>query len=42
MGLPLPGWEVALLDEDEQAVPQGQTGEICLRPLQPPLPLPDV
>ena len=31
MGLPLPGWEVALLDEDEQAVPQGQTGEICLR-----------
>jgi acetyl-CoA synthetase len=31
MGLPLPGWEVALLDEDEQPVPQGQTGEICLK-----------
>jgi len=31
MGLPLPGWEVALLDEDEQPVPQGQPGEICLR-----------
>jgi acetyl-CoA synthetase len=31
MGLPLPGWEVAMLDEDEQPVPQGQTGEICLR-----------
>jgi acetyl-CoA synthetase len=31
MGLPLPGWEVALLDEDEQPVPQGQAGEICLR-----------
>jgi acetyl-CoA synthetase len=31
MGLPLPGWEVALLDEDERPVPQGQTGEICLR-----------
>src|ERR671924_1307853 len=31
MGLPLPGWEVALLDEQEQPVPQGQAGEICLR-----------
>ena len=31
MGLPLPGWEVALLDEDEQPVPQGETGEICLK-----------
>jgi acetyl-CoA synthetase len=31
MGLPLPGWEVALLDEDGRPVPQGQAGEICLR-----------
>ncbi|HEY2960601.1 MAG TPA: acyl-CoA synthetase [Actinomycetota bacterium] len=31
MGLPLPGWEVALLDPDEQPVPQGEAGEICLR-----------
>ena len=31
MGKPLPGWEVALLDEDEQPVPAGETGEICLR-----------
>src|SRR6266536_1266257 len=31
MGLPLPGWDVALLDEDEQPVPQGEPGEICLR-----------
>jgi len=31
MGLPLPGWDVALLDEDEQPVPRGEPGEICLR-----------
>ena len=31
MGRPTPGWEVELLDEDEQPVPQGETGEICLR-----------
>src|SRR5215211_5943 len=31
MGLPLPGWEVAILDPDEQPVPQGEPGEICLR-----------
>ena len=31
MGKPLPGWEVAILDEDEQATPQGERGEICLR-----------
>lgn len=30
MGLPVPGWEVAILD-DEQPVPQGRAGEICLR-----------
>jgi len=31
MGLPLPGWDVAILDEDEQPAPQGEAGEICLR-----------
>src|SRR5262245_20666884 len=31
MGLPLPGWEVAILDPDEQPVPQGEPGEICLK-----------
>jgi acetyl-CoA synthetase len=31
MGKPMPGWDVALLDEDEKPVPQGERGEICLR-----------
>ncbi|HEV3464024.1 MAG TPA: AMP-binding protein, partial [Actinomycetota bacterium] len=31
MGLPLPGWDVAILDPDEQPVPRGEPGEICLR-----------
>jgi acetyl-CoA synthetase len=31
MGLPLPGWEVAILDEDERPLPVGERGEICLR-----------
>ena len=31
MGRPMPGWDVAILDEDEQPVPQGERGEICLR-----------
>ncbi|MFN0153201.1 MAG: acyl-CoA synthetase [Gaiella sp.] len=31
MGKPTPGWEIALLDGDEQPVPAGETGEICLR-----------
>jgi len=31
MGRPVPGWEVAILDEDEDPVPQGERGEICLR-----------
>ena len=31
MGRPMPGWEVAILDEDEQPVPAGERGEICLR-----------
>jgi acetyl-CoA synthetase len=31
MGRPLPGWDVAILDEDEQPLPTGERGEICLR-----------
>jgi acetyl-CoA synthetase len=31
MGRPMPGWEVALLDEDERPVEVGERGEICLR-----------
>jgi acetyl-CoA synthetase len=31
MGKPMPGWNVAILDEDEQPVSQGERGEICLR-----------
>jgi acetyl-CoA synthetase len=31
MGLPMPGWEVAILDEDEKPVPTGERGEICLK-----------
>jgi acetyl-CoA synthetase len=31
MGRPMPGWDVKILDEDEQPVPQGERGEICLR-----------
>jgi len=31
MGLPMPGWEVKILDEDENEVPTGDRGEICLR-----------
>jgi acetyl-CoA synthetase len=31
MGRPLPGWEIDLLDEGENPVPTGETGEICLR-----------
>jgi len=31
MGRPMPGWEVQILDEDEQAVAVGERGEICLR-----------
>ena len=31
MGRPMPGWEVAILDEDERPVSQGERGEICLR-----------
>jgi acetyl-CoA synthetase len=31
MGRPVPGWDVRILDEDEQPVQQGERGEICLR-----------
>jgi acetyl-CoA synthetase len=31
MGRPMPGWEVAILDEDERPVPPGERGEICLK-----------
>jgi acetyl-CoA synthetase len=31
MGKPMPGWQVAILDEDEREVPAGERGEICLK-----------
>ena len=31
MGRPVPGWDVAVLDEDENPLPPGERGEICLR-----------
>jgi acetyl-CoA synthetase len=31
MGRPMPGWEVAILDAEEQPVARGERGEICLR-----------
>ena len=31
MGRPVPGWEVEILDEDEQPLPPGERGEICLK-----------
>ena len=31
MGRPMPGWDVAILDEDERPVADGERGEICLR-----------
>ncbi len=31
MGKPMPGWDVQILDEDEQPVQPGERGEICLR-----------
>ncbi len=31
MGRPMPGWDVQILDEDEQPVTRGERGEICLR-----------
>ncbi len=31
MGRPMPGWDVQILDEDENPVARGERGEICLR-----------
>lgn len=31
IGLPLPGIEIAIKDEEGRSVPQGDTGEICIR-----------
>ena len=31
MGKPMPGWDIAILDEEEQPLPVGERGEICLR-----------
>jgi acetyl-CoA synthetase len=31
MGRPMPGWDVSILDQDENSVPPGERGEICLR-----------
>jgi acetyl-CoA synthetase len=31
MGMPMPGWDVQILDEDERPVQRGERGEICLR-----------
>jgi len=31
MGRPMPGWDVAILDEDERPLTAGERGEICLR-----------
>ncbi len=31
MGRVIPGWDVQILDEDEQPLPPGERGEICLR-----------
>ena len=31
MGKPMPGWQVEILDPDENPVPDGERGEICLR-----------
>jgi len=31
MGKPMPGWDVQILDEDEQPLGPGERGEICLR-----------
>ncbi len=31
MGRPMPGWDVQILDEDENELARGERGEICLR-----------
>ena len=37
MGRPLPGWDVAILDEDRHPVARGERGEICLRARSNPM-----
>ena len=34
-GVPLPGIDVRLLDDDDREVPVGDVGEICVRPTEP-------
>ena len=31
IGKPVPGWDIALMDEEGNQVPQGEEGEICIR-----------
>ena len=35
IGRPVPGWDIKLMDEEGQEVPQGEEGEICIRIDQP-------
>jgi crotonobetaine/carnitine-CoA ligase len=35
LGEPLPGIEIALLDDDDREVPVGEVGEFCTRPTEP-------
>jgi crotonobetaine/carnitine-CoA ligase len=35
MGVPVPWYEVRILDENDIEVPVGEPGEICIRPLRP-------
>ncbi len=35
LGEPQPGVEIALLDDDDRPVPQGEAGELCARPTEP-------
>jgi crotonobetaine/carnitine-CoA ligase len=37
LGYPVPHLEVALFDDNDQEVPAGEAGEICVRPRQPGL-----
>lgn len=35
LGVPLPGVEVALLNDDDRPVPVGEAGQFCVRPTEP-------
>jgi acetyl-CoA synthetase len=37
IGKPVPGWEIALMDEEGNKVPQGEEGEICINIEKPVL-----